>query len=102
MTERRDAEIHGVPAVARAEAIPPSIRVELALIASRLALIGVLLSVGLGVARFMVGAGVPWWRALLAGAASFVAAILAIQRPWSRRQLARFAEWVLPARESGG
>jgi hypothetical protein len=94
MSEGPDVTVQAVTAEASAAANPPSVRIEPAL---RLTLLGVLVTVGLGVDAVVVSAGVSWWVALLAGGGgSFAATACAIHFRPTRRLLARFGAWVLP------
>ena len=97
MSERRDVSVH-VPYPARgfAEAKPPTPDVKLVLVASRLTLLGVLVTVGLGVAGFVLTAGVDWWHSLAVGFVTFAATVALLQGRKTEDLLARFAEWVLP------
>ena len=84
------------PATATAKAHPPTVEVELLLNAARLAVLGLLVSVGLGAAGVAltldkngrVGAGV--------GLCSFVLSCILLRVRSTRRLLAWFAKLVLP------
>jgi hypothetical protein len=83
------------PAGAKAAADMPRL-IALNLVASRLTLIGVLVSVGLGVAGVVLSAGVDWRLALDASVVSVAASVALLRYRWTQDRLARFAEWVLP------
>jgi hypothetical protein len=98
MTER-DVRVEGVTARAVAKANPGTLDIRLVLTGVRLTLLGVLLSVGLGVAGVLLSAGQSWWVVSVSGLGSVAVAAGLISR--SRQWLAAVAEWVLPESESG-
>lgn len=100
MTER-DVRVEGVRAEARAEARPGTPEVTLLLTGLRLTLLGVLLSVGLGVAGVALSAGQSWWAVVVSSFGSVMVAAALLHARRSRRLLAVVAEWVLPGSDSG-
>jgi hypothetical protein len=92
-SENREPVVHEqtLAAIACTSAVEMEVSVKRGLNDTRLAVLGILVSIGL-----TVGFGVPEpaWAGVLAGGGSFVIACLAIWSEWSCSRLMAFMHWL--------
>jgi hypothetical protein len=90
------------PAHASGQGIPPSASIELLLDATRLAILGLLVAIGLGTAGVALTIDDRGWVGAVVGGLSVLLACGLLRFGWSRGKLARSAAWVLPLGQAGG
>lgn len=92
--EASSRDVAGTPGIRGTSTLTATLSVDRGLNETRLAVLGILVTIGLTVG---FGVGGPWWSKLAAGGGSFLLSALLIKLPTSRHLMMSFMHWLTRA-----